>query len=296
MDLLENYGKGAIREKKDITRMSIKRHLQKFGAPSLPSVYSLKNLYSQFPVENQGNSSSCAGQAFGGYAQVKTLKRDNVVLRISKKDIYQNVFEPGGGATARKTASYLESSGVCLESDIPSYSPDGTPPTEQFMENIVPRNQGAANFGMAHLFQNIITFNGRDINEVKQAIFNGDGAICAVWGNNVCWTAQNGIVEIPGVPPSDPSLWGHFLILLGWDDSKQLVEAKSSWGDKIGDGGYFYIPYNYFTQGYVQSEYTGVEVPAGYSPTIKDKIINTIQQIITLLKEQMQMIPLTSKL
>lgn len=37
---------------------------------------------------------------------------------------------------------------------------------------------------------------------------------------------------------------GHAVVVIGYDDNKQLFKVQNSWGQNFGDGGYFYIPYS----------------------------------------------------
>lgn len=39
---------------------------------------------------------------------------------------------------------------------------------------------------------------------------------------------------------------GHALVLTGYDDEKQLLKVRNSWGSKIGDSGEYYISYDYY--------------------------------------------------
>ncbi len=39
---------------------------------------------------------------------------------------------------------------------------------------------------------------------------------------------------------------GHALVITGYDDEKQLLKVRNSWGENIGDSGEFYLTYDYF--------------------------------------------------
>lgn len=55
--------------------------------------------------------------------------------------------------------------------------------------------------------------------------------------------AATGIVPLP--TDSDQAVGGHAVMACGYDDKSQMVIVRNSWGPNWGDGGYFYIPYNY---------------------------------------------------
>lgn len=55
--------------------------------------------------------------------------------------------------------------------------------------------------------------------------------------------AETGIMkmQLPGEWPND----GHAVTAVGYDDSKSWFIMANSWGDKWGDKGYFYMPYEF---------------------------------------------------
>ena len=54
---------------------------------------------------------------------------------------------------------------------------------------------------------------------------------------------QTGIVTMPNT--GEDIIGSHAVLVVGYDDNKQLLTVRNSWGDKWGKGGYFYLPYNY---------------------------------------------------
>jgi C1A family cysteine protease len=57
--------------------------------------------------------------------------------------------------------------------------------------------------------------------------------------------AQTGMVPMPG--SNESMLGGHAVLLVGYDDPRQLWIVRNSWGESWGDKGYFYMPYQYLT-------------------------------------------------
>ena len=47
--------------------------------------------------------------------------------------------------------------------------------------------------------------------------------------------------------PQEKVLGGHAVMAVGYDDSKQAVLVRNSWGTDWGIRGYFYMPYGYIT-------------------------------------------------
>ena len=56
--------------------------------------------------------------------------------------------------------------------------------------------------------------------------------------------SSDGLVPVP--QSGEKLLGGHAIVLVGFDESKQLVEFRNSWGDGWGDYGYGWLPYAYF--------------------------------------------------
>lgn len=55
--------------------------------------------------------------------------------------------------------------------------------------------------------------------------------------------AQSGILPMPG--PDEGDIGGHAVVAVGYDDGRQLVLVRNSWGTGWGLQGYFWMPYNY---------------------------------------------------
>jgi C1A family cysteine protease len=55
--------------------------------------------------------------------------------------------------------------------------------------------------------------------------------------------ANTGIVPMPS--KNGMMLGGHAVLVVGFNHNKQQWIVRNSWGNKWGDKGYFYLPYNY---------------------------------------------------
>lgn len=56
---------------------------------------------------------------------------------------------------------------------------------------------------------------------------------------------KTGIMTMP--KDTEKLLGGHAVVAVGFNDLKEHFIVRNSWGDKWGDGGYFYMPYNFIT-------------------------------------------------
>ena len=71
---------------------------------------------------------------------------------------------------------------------------------------------------------------------------------------------KTGIVPVSGtddVIVEDGQPAGHAVCAVGYDDDKQTVIIRNSWGEDWGDKGYCYFPYELFKNGIVQDMWTG---------------------------------------
>lgn len=255
---IEQLGKGAI---KDIPDKRDYKFTANFSAVVLPTGYfSVKD---KIPtIRNQNGSGSCGGQAFGYHMETNTLLRDGKFTPLSSKSIYQPVFISPEGSNARDLISRICSVGACLESDVPSYD-NGNPPSEAFMEDGSKITPAMLITAKLYSGKTYLSFDSTDINQIKQAIFQGNGAVVALLGRNENWIAPGGIITIPN-PNSNSTFWGHFLFLTGFNmikDGIEYIEFVNSWGKEWGDNGYGYLPLDYFTKGYGYNEWVVIENP-----------------------------------
>jgi C1A family cysteine protease len=65
--------------------------------------------------------------------------------------------------------------------------------------------------------------------------------------------AKNGIVPMP--EKGEQLLGGHCVLAVGYDDSKQMVYCRNSWGPSWGVKGHFWMPYAYFTTASLSSDF-----------------------------------------
>lgn len=59
--------------------------------------------------------------------------------------------------------------------------------------------------------------------------------------------ARTGQVPMPG--RGESVLGGHAVAAFGYDDASRLLLVRNSWGATWGQGGYFYLPYDFITAG-----------------------------------------------
>gem|GEM_PF-72691 len=65
-------------------------------------------------------------------------------------------------------------------------------------------------------------------------------------------TPATGVMKMPA--QDEVRLGGHALLIVGYCNDKQYFIVRNSWGEEFGDQGYCYMPYEFFTGTYQESQ------------------------------------------
>ncbi len=55
-------------------------------------------------------------------------------------------------------------------------------------------------------------------------------------------------------------LGGHAVMAVGYDDNREAVIVRNSWGKEWGDKGYFYMPYAYITNSHLCDDFWTIRI------------------------------------
>ena len=212
----------------------------------LPAKFELKmNI-----IKDQGKAGSCVGQAISAIQEWDAEVRYNAEAKIlSPLYIYSETKAVDGIAsegTSIKTAlDVLTKKGICEESLYP-YSDSQDIINLKFpMKNTTMYNNAKkyTTKGYAKL---------NNVQEVKNAVYNENGAILGLLVTDSFQDAPNGVIDQPL-----GSIYGmHAVAVKGWDDTmiktvngktyKGFLIIQNSWGTQWGDNGIGYIPYDQY--------------------------------------------------
>jgi C1A family cysteine protease len=271
---LNLVGKGAISA--PLKRKDYRLELVAGDFP-LPNKFSLRDKVGK--IKNQGQSLSCVGQSYAYYAELLNFIETGERVELSSRDIYSLIYEPEGGAFAKKGAEKIINSGVVLEKDAISYE-NSYPPSENFMRwrNDI-TNEEVEN-GKTYIALKYVTWDNTSVDLFKRAIVQGNGCVVISWGNNQIW--GDGDIALPD--NRNQMTWRHQVYLIGYDNNKKAFEVYNSWGKEWGDNGFGWLPYAYAEQGYLTNPITLVDVENGTYVKLVSQLMNIQQQIIDLLK------------
>lgn len=214
----------------------------------LPSQIDLRPQCS--PIQDQGQLGSCTANALAGNVDFLKKQQLKSVLDFSRLFIYYNerVIEhttnTDSGAMLRDGIKTLVKLGVCPETEWP-YD------INQFTEK--PSDQAYTD---ALNYQITAYYRLGSLNELKHTLASG---YPFVFGFSVyesfesAQVASSGIVPMP--MPNERLLGGHAVMAVGYDDGKQQFIVRNSWGTTWGLQGYCLMPYAYFMQTDLSSDF-----------------------------------------
>jgi C1A family cysteine protease len=196
------------------------------------------------PVYNQGNLGSCTANALGVAFQFEQMKQNKPNWIPSRLFIYYNeramegTINEDAGAMIRDGIKTMVSEGVCPEDNWKyiEHKFKQKPPQPCYDEAL--DNQVLE-------YQRITPHT---IYEVKHCLTEGHPVVFGFMIYESMMTqdvARTGYVPVPR--GNERPIGGHAVTAVGYDDSKECLIVRNSWGDAWGIGGYFYLPYWYVT-------------------------------------------------
>jgi len=219
----------------------------------LPDKVDLRNFCS--PVVDQGQQGSCTANAIvSGLREYLEIKGGAMLVPLSRAFLYYEEREKEGtvdqdaGAAPVDGMETLKTIGVCTDAEMPYSDTDfTTAPTSQDIID-------AAKYKIAeyHAVPSMAL--------MKAALAEGNPIVLGIMvyesfeGEAV---KETGIVPMPDIA-TEQLLGGHAVLAVGYDDEKEWVIVRNSWGQGWGDKGYCYIPYGYFTPDLVSDYWVGV--------------------------------------
>ena len=253
------FGRGVIRRNpivKRIQKLSRRLKGHKIAKAVTPfdwvTGFDVRNTIGSIQIKNQGQSSSCGGQAGSYFLEIQERLRNLNEGAISAKSVYAPIAYPGGGTTVTSLYTQIGAHGGNLEVTVPSYDVYGAPLPEYMMTDTswktdvmdrdATKRAGYTPYDIAE-----------DIETVAQTVQTHGAVFIEISGsNNGTWLSP-----IPSTIKFG-ELWYHYMLVIGarqFGSEKKLI-ALNSWGDKCGDKGVQYFGEEWFKTGRIIDAFT----------------------------------------
>lgn len=201
------------------------------------------------PVYDQGQVGSCTGNGWAALLEYRSIQQGEPTETPSRLFIYYNerVIEGSAGQDA----------GAEIRDGAKTVSAQGAPPETLWPYNesqvLVQPNEAAYQEAVRHealQYQRIVVGPGAPM---RTAISEG---LPIVFGMPVPdyfeqgWNPLTDPLPLPG--PNVNYIGGHCMVVVGYDFTRSrfpepVFKVRNSWGNSWGEGGYFWIHYEWFT-------------------------------------------------
>jgi C1A family cysteine protease len=217
------------------------------------------------PIYDQGQTGSCTGNAAAGafdFLQLAELKSkvtgseefdsskyepaSRLFIYYNERVMNQDTGEDAG-ATLRDAVKSLLYFGAC---------PESVWPYDEKKALSLPSHEAYAS---AKLHKISKYYRFADLIHVKHSLAAGFPVIFGITifeSFESDTVARTGMVPMPSA--QEQCLGGHAVMIVGYDDEKQHVIVRNSWGISWGDEGYFYLPYEYINNSSLAEDFWSV--------------------------------------
>jgi C1A family cysteine protease len=208
------------------------------------------------PIYDQGELGSCVANAVGAAFQFGQMKQKRPTFIPSRLFIYynqrvmMNTIKSDSGASLRNGIKTLDNTGVCPELDWRYKISKYTQKPPQNCYDIALKNQ----------VEEYLHVNS-SIPEIKHCLADGFPVAFGFTVYSSLLTdevAQTGIMPMP--QDKDELQGGHAVLAVGYDNSKNALLVRNSWGTDWGLYGYFWMPYDYISLAHLASDFWSIRV------------------------------------
>jgi C1A family cysteine protease len=192
-------------------------------------------------IYDQGQLGSCVGHGVGELDKFVTEKQKKQSFDPSRLFIYyearrlEGTVKQDAGAVIRDAMKVINKKGVCLENLWPyitrkfstkpkciAYANARTHQTIEYSR--VPQTLESLKSCLAEGYPFVLGFSVYEYFESEEM-------------------AELGLLQMP--KKGEQLLGGHCVLCVGYSDDKEMFLIQNSWGEKWGQNGYFWMPYEY---------------------------------------------------
>jgi C1A family cysteine protease len=196
----------------------------------------------QAPVYDQGQLGSCTAFAIAKGLR-ESLQRKDGEQAVSLSALFQ-YYE-----TRKRLDSIGEDSGGTITDGVAVLKETGAAPDAAWPYEIskFKLKPPAAAYSAAGDNKVHETTQLASLDDVKSAIASGQPvAFGFLVYKSMMSIGKDAVLPLPKA--GEKVLGGHAVLAVGYDDEKQQLIVRNSWGSSWGDKGYFYMPYKFVTE------------------------------------------------
>ncbi|MGV3527096.1 MAG: C1 family peptidase [Candidatus Sericytochromatia bacterium] len=223
-------------------------------AQGLPNQVDLRRWAS--PIDDQADLGACTGFSIKAARELMLIRDGQEPTTLSPLFIYyyerqrEGTVDEDAGATIVSGMEVLKEIGVAREA-LWSYDPsnDNNPDTKEKFQ--LPPSAEANQDAGRYRVKGIRPLE--TLRAIRYALAHRSPVIIGIEVYEAFYET-NGWLPRPN--PKEASQGGHAVTVVGYDDVKEVLIVKNSWGPAWGDKGYFYLPYDYVKLGLASDAWT----------------------------------------
>ncbi|MCP4119513.1 MAG: hypothetical protein GY737_29765 [Desulfobacteraceae bacterium] len=250
------------------------------GGDSAPSQPTSVDLSFNFPTPgDQGQQGSCVG-----WATAYALKTYQEKIEIGwSLNTASHLFSPAF-IYNQINGNYDQGAFIYDALNLAVQKGVSTLATMPYSDRDYLTQPSSAAFSEAGSYKAVNWYRVNDTSQIKAALVNRKPVVCGIsvyqsfynlYGGNSVYNTANG-----------NNLGGHAVTIVGYDDNKfgGAFKIINSWSTSWGDGGYFWLPYSFASQGimseaYVLEDAENGSIPEDEEPTEPEPDYNTLPNL-----------------
>ena len=191
------------------------------------------------PVADQGKLGACTAFAVGkGFREFQVNKLGERKAPLSAMFLYYESRARWGTVMSDSGSTISDSMAVLGQKGI---APEQSWPYDVLKFTVEPTKDA---YEAAKEYRFAETIRLTSLEDVKVALSKGEAVPFAFDVMESFRVGSDGMMPIP--KRGEKKRGGHAVMAVGYDNQKQLVTVRNSWGADWGDQGYFYMPYEVF--------------------------------------------------
>ena len=205
------------------------------------------------PIADQGQLGSCTAFAWGkGMAEFLAKKKgDNTALSalffyVKELEMENHLGQDAGAESMETGSKVLQQFGDAPNTDMPYLSSADQMNSAKIKKALstLPNAKQLAD-GAAYKSGKMVSVP--DLAAAKEQLAKGSPVAMGIMVYDSFQSAQHGNIPVPNIK-EEQLLGGHAVLAVGYDDAKQVLIMRNSWGTSWGDKGWFYLPYGYINK------------------------------------------------